>query len=239
MNSQNVIQKSTVPFKLNKQTKCGRKTDEGKNMHKQMHQSLREIQRREREDLILQAAREVFLEKGYYESSIDEIAARVGVAKGTIYLHFASKEALVIAIVSKSINAFVLEVEAVAATPKSVKERLEELFRYVSSGFFSEEARFFNTLFSGADMKHLLEEKESKVRPLIERLIERISELLEEGKANGELDKSIPTSILSSAFFQLLSPRSYEKLIAYHDVPAEKVASYLTRIYLCGIAADK
>ncbi len=54
--------------------------------------SLKERQRREREELILQVAEEVLLEKGYYEASIDEIAARVGIAKGTVYLHFASKE---------------------------------------------------------------------------------------------------------------------------------------------------
>ena len=42
--------------------------------------SLKEKQRQEREELILQAAEEVLAEKGYYETSIDEIAARVGIA---------------------------------------------------------------------------------------------------------------------------------------------------------------
>ena len=42
--------------------------------------SLKEKQRQEREALILQAAEEVLMEKGYYETSIDEIAARVGIA---------------------------------------------------------------------------------------------------------------------------------------------------------------
>ncbi|TMC17177.1 MAG: helix-turn-helix transcriptional regulator, partial [Chloroflexi bacterium] len=50
--------------------------------------SLKEKQRREREELIIQAAEEVLQEKGYYETSMDEIAARVGIAKGTIYTHF-------------------------------------------------------------------------------------------------------------------------------------------------------
>ena len=48
--------------------------------------SLKEKQRQEREALILQAAEEVLMEKGYHETSIDEIAARVGIAKGTVYL---------------------------------------------------------------------------------------------------------------------------------------------------------
>ena len=44
--------------------------------------SLKEKQRKEREELILQAAEEVFQEKGYYETSMDEIAARVGYRDG-------------------------------------------------------------------------------------------------------------------------------------------------------------
>ncbi len=62
--------------------------------------SLKEKQRQEREALILQAAEEVLMEKGYHETSIDEIAARVGIAKGTVYLHFPSKEDLVIGLFS-------------------------------------------------------------------------------------------------------------------------------------------
>ncbi len=60
--------------------------------------SLKEKQRQEREQLIIQAAEEVLQEKGYYETSMDEIAARVGIAKGTIYTHFPGKEELVLAI---------------------------------------------------------------------------------------------------------------------------------------------
>lgn len=54
--------------------------------------SLKEKQRKERELLILEAAEEVMIEKGYHETSMEEIAARVGIAKGTVYLHFPSKE---------------------------------------------------------------------------------------------------------------------------------------------------
>src|SRR5947199_253172 len=62
--------------------------------------SLKEKHRREREELIIRAAEEVLQEKGYYEASMDEIAARVGIAKGTIYTHFPGKEELVFAFFS-------------------------------------------------------------------------------------------------------------------------------------------
>src|SRR5713226_1799238 len=66
--------------------------------------SLKEKQRQEREALILQVAEEVLLEKGYHEASIDEIASRVGIAKGTVYLHFPSKEDLVVAIFERDMQ---------------------------------------------------------------------------------------------------------------------------------------
>src|SRR5256885_7463499 len=66
--------------------------------------TLKEKQRQERKALILQAAEEVLMEKGYHETSIDEIAARVGIAKGTVYLHFPSKEDLVIAIFERDMQ---------------------------------------------------------------------------------------------------------------------------------------
>ena len=43
---------------------------------------------------ILRAATEVFLELGYRRTQMADVAARIGVAKGTLYLYVASKEAL-------------------------------------------------------------------------------------------------------------------------------------------------
>lgn len=49
---------------------------------------------------ILDAATGVFLKSGYLGTNMDEIAARSGVSKQTVYKHFASKEALFIEIVT-------------------------------------------------------------------------------------------------------------------------------------------
>ena len=41
---------------------------------------------------IFETSMKLFAEKGYENTSIEEITATVGVAKGTLYYHFASKE---------------------------------------------------------------------------------------------------------------------------------------------------
>lgn len=54
-------------------------------------------------DAILNAAEQLFNLHGYRRTSMDDIAAEVGVAKGTLYLYFESKEALFCAIQARNI----------------------------------------------------------------------------------------------------------------------------------------
>ena len=53
---------------------------------------------------ILDAAQQLFLEKGYRSASIDEISERAPASKPTIYAHFPGKEALFAAVVARTIS---------------------------------------------------------------------------------------------------------------------------------------
>jgi TetR/AcrR family transcriptional regulator, mexJK operon transcriptional repressor len=53
---------------------------------------------------ILDAAATVFLRSGYRGTSMDEIAARAGVSKQTVYKHFADKESLFSEIVTRAVS---------------------------------------------------------------------------------------------------------------------------------------
>mgnify|MGYP004707043205 CR=1 FL=1 len=55
---------------------------------------------------ILEAAVEVIAEKGLHETTIDEIAQRAGVAKGTVYLYFKNKESLLASLMQVGLEAF-------------------------------------------------------------------------------------------------------------------------------------
>lgn len=58
----------------------------------------KERERRRRREDIIDAAEEVIRERGFEASTMDEIAERAGVSKGSLYLHFENKMALFIAI---------------------------------------------------------------------------------------------------------------------------------------------
>src|ERR1700686_5469839 len=96
--------------------------------------SLKEKQRQERKRLILKGAEEVLMEKGYYESSMDEIAARVGVAKGTVYLHFPSKEDMVFALFERELETFLLSVIQIAAATSTARTRLQNILQEMYQG---------------------------------------------------------------------------------------------------------
>jgi AcrR family transcriptional regulator len=77
---------------------------------------------------ILDAALEVFAQKGFAEARLDDVAARAGVAKGTIYLYFPSKEALFEALVHSGIAA---PIEAIEARILALDLPIEALLRTV------------------------------------------------------------------------------------------------------------
>ena len=56
--------------------------------------TFRERRKLETRKLILDAAYQVFAEKGYGQATIDDIIGACGISKGALYHHFASKEEL-------------------------------------------------------------------------------------------------------------------------------------------------
>lgn len=67
-----------------------------------------------RRQAILEAAIDLFLAQGFAATTLDAIAAQAGVAKGTIYLYFADKEALFRALVQDRVGPVIGEAEAAA-----------------------------------------------------------------------------------------------------------------------------
>jgi TetR/AcrR family transcriptional regulator, fatty acid metabolism regulator protein len=201
-------------------------------------QSLKERQRQERESLILQAAEEVLMEKGYYETSIDEIAARVGIAKGTVYLHFPSKEDLVMAIFQRDMQQILQSVDTMISSELTARAKLENVQQFMFEGMFHKHFQLLYSIFDNPGTRRLFAEKECAMRDLWAQLADRVTVLIEEGKAAGEFDATIPTPVMLSAFFNLLSPKAYERLLVEEKMPPEEVVKHLGRIYFNGIAKE-
>lgn len=91
--------------------------------------SFREAQFEIREEAILDATNRLLATKGYELMAMDDIAAEVGIAKGSLYRHFESKEALGAAVMVRLLNRTREALEVLPAS-LSATEKLEALLRW-------------------------------------------------------------------------------------------------------------
>jgi TetR/AcrR family fatty acid metabolism transcriptional regulator len=80
-------------------------------------------------DAILRAAIDVFAERGYFNAQVADVARAAGVAAGTVYLYFRSKDDLLVSIFERSMKVALDEGRAVIATTADPRERLRQFAR--------------------------------------------------------------------------------------------------------------
>ena len=200
--------------------------------------SLRERQREERAALILGAAQEVFADKGYYDASIDEIAAHAGIAKGTVYLHFDSKEDLLVALVEQQIIGFLAQVDHARSENLPVRARLEHILLDVYTRMHEQRNQVLLELNTRFGLTRRVIDRRAEVAAHIARAMERIAELLEEGKRTGELDGTVPTPVMVATFVTLVWPSGYEHLLTSGQVSPAELATYVSRTFFPTLLAS-
>ena len=95
-------------------------------------------------DLILDAAERLLGRYGFRKMTMDDLAQEVGIAKGTIYLHFKSKKEVALARVDRVIAKLVEELRAISQSKDSPAERLRKmlmlrvLFRFDAARRYAE-----------------------------------------------------------------------------------------------------
>jgi TetR/AcrR family transcriptional regulator, fatty acid metabolism regulator protein len=75
-------------------------------------------------DAILRAAIDVFAERGFFNAQVADVARAAGVASGTVYLYFRSKDDLLIQVFERTMREAFAEARAAAAGVADPAERL-------------------------------------------------------------------------------------------------------------------
>ena len=73
---------------------------------------------------LLDVSLELFLKKGFENTTMREIAANAGLAPGAAYYHFSSKESMIFDFYENSYEAHLILVDEILAQKKSLKDRL-------------------------------------------------------------------------------------------------------------------
>lgn len=159
----------------------------------------RDDQRRETKLRLVAAAIALVGEVGWKRTTVEQIAERAGVAKGTFFVHFKTKEAIVVTLVQLQIGAASAARDAVAARGGSVIERLDAATMTLGNQAAA------NIELSRAVLVASLESREvgSATDAVFGRLFSRMTEDAREGIANGELrgpDAETVASLLMASY---------------------------------------
>jgi AcrR family transcriptional regulator len=102
---------------------------------------------------ILEAAIKLFTELGFHETKLDEVAQMAGVAKGTLYLYFKSKDDLFVHCLLDGSEKYLVRSQKIIAGNEDFKDRLLKLVELQSEAFahngpliqqFIQSGRFFS-----------------------------------------------------------------------------------------------
>jgi TetR/AcrR family fatty acid metabolism transcriptional regulator len=197
--------------------------------------SLKQRQRWEREQLILEAAEVLLAEQGYHGTTMEEIASQVGISKGTVYLHFPSKDELIYALFERQVSAFRQSVEDAIMERAPARVRLEHILRDAFTQMFTRHTRLNQTLAAALSGGEDLVEQRAVLRDEIRRIARGVGVVLDEGKAAGEFDTAVPTPVMVAAFLSLMSPRTYLRILDENDLSPDVLAASVGQIYFSGI----
>ncbi|MFA6448886.1 MAG: TetR/AcrR family transcriptional regulator [bacterium] len=103
------------------------------------------MREQKRFDEILNAAQEIFLKKGFYGATMNEIAERALVSKFTVYQYFAGKDAILDGILARGFSILTRAVEKKIGDIKDPKRRFMALIR-TELEFFESRKDFFQVL---------------------------------------------------------------------------------------------
>jgi AcrR family transcriptional regulator len=145
------------------------------------------------DDLILDAVDRLLASRGYKKMTIDELAGEVGIGKGTVYLHFRSKEDLALSHVDRIVYRLLVKLQTIAHNDAPAPDRLRQML--VTRVLH----RFDSVQHYTASIADLL----AAIRPaLLERrerhfaLEQRVfADVLEAGRAAGEFEIDDPAAV--------------------------------------------
>lgn len=145
---------------------------------------------------IFETSMKLFAEKGYEATSIEEITATVGVAKGTLYYHFSSKEEIFNFLVEEGIKllqnsidiktaklpSYIDKIKAIVLIQIKIVVKYEDLITILLSQFWGTEAR------NQKCQKHIYE------------YINTIEEIVKQGIEAGEIKEGNAKAMASQIY---------------------------------------
>ena len=179
---------------------------------------------------IFETAMKLFADKGYEATSIEEITATVGVAKGTLYYHFSSKEEIFnflveegmkllknsIQIKTDRVSNYIDKIRAIILIQIKVIVKYESLITIILSQMWGKE------------------ERNKRSRQYVFEYLSIVEKIVEEGIKKGEIVDSSP-EIIASNIFSLTSSCLIYKLKTEKNLDIQSMYREIEKVVIAGI----
>ncbi|MEI7447832.1 MAG: helix-turn-helix domain-containing protein [Burkholderiales bacterium] len=195
--------------------------------------TFRETQFELREEAILDATNRLLGDKGYEAMSMDDIATEVGIAKGSLYKHFESKEALAAAVMVRLLAQTAAALDALPADRPAI-ERLKGLLRWTLTQRLSGSVPHLPST-SPALQASLLANRDYMDNLMT--LSERIGELIQAARAEGSLRESMRDEFVLYTLYARTCDPTLEFLKAGGSMSDAEIVEQMVSACFHGLAA--
>ena len=184
--------------------------------------------------LICRTALKIFAKNGFEKTSVDEIALKAKIAKGTIYYHFKSKDDIFLSLIDTGISDFVENINKELLDIKKPKEKLEKLIA-TQLNFFEKYRDFCEVLLAEFWRMETIWKKD--INKIQEQYISVIREIVIEGQESGDFRKELDVQATTTALFSLIAVSGLSWAVLHKEVSRETMHQTVSTIFLKGIIA--
>jgi len=188
-----------------------------------------------RSDAILSAARQVFARQGFAGATIEAVARTAGIAKGTVYLYFRSKEALYWSAVRQGLLEVQRRSDEAMAAAATTADKIRAYIA-VRLDYFQAERDFFRVYV--AELGHSLVRAagtDDKLEELYIGQARKLRAMLDDGVARGEL-RPQRTDATAYAMLDLTRACVVQRLRGWSHATAEEDLEHLIDLLWKGIS---
>lgn len=163
---------------------------------------------RNTKDAIFKSAIKIFSDKGYTAATMDDIATDAGVAKGTLYYYFKSKEEIFYYIISKGMELVKTQLHDAISSQGNPIAKLTKAWEF-QVNLICDNRDFFKVLMSqmwGKELRHL------EIRETMKKYISEIESYVSDAMKSGAIKKADPAVIAYTFLGTLCSTIIYQLL---------------------------
>ncbi len=181
---------------------------------------------------ILESAAKVFAREGFYNAKIGDVAQEAGVAHGTIYIYFKSKEDLLISLFKESLSGLIQYVQSEIQKEENAEDKLR---RMISLQIELIETNPELTALMLIEFPQTGKFLSSDSINELAAYIDMIANILKEGMAEGVFDSSMDADVIATVIYSGIQGIATRWVLEEMKYPLKEVADEISETFLSGI----